>query len=198
MENIKKYLNENQDPKTVEKVLNKIKDLLTSNETIEYIAVQKKPAINLSPDCIALTNRRVIFCRPKTLGFTMQFEDYQWKDIRDCHMKEGIMGATFTVKLVNNSVNRLDYLPKAQAKQLYRFAQEKEEEMAEYRRQRKLEESRAAAGGVFVQSPTMNEKPKADVVDPMESLKKLKELLANELISQEEYDNKKEAILKTL
>lgn len=198
MENIKKYLNENQDPKTVEKVLNKIKDLLTSNETIEYIAVQKKPAINLSPDCIALTNRRVIFCRPKTLGFTMQFEDYQWKDIRDCHMKEGIMGATFTVKLVNNRINRLDYLPKAQARQLYRFAQEKEEEMAEYRRQRKLEESRAAAGGVFVQSPTMNEKPKADVVDPMESLKKLKELLANELISQEEYDNKKEAILKTL
>lgn len=41
----------------------------------------------------------------------------------------------------------MDYLPKAQARRLYQFAQGKEEEMGEYRRQRDLEDKRAAAGG---------------------------------------------------
>ncbi|GAL76075.1 hypothetical protein JCM19275_2207 [Nonlabens ulvanivorans] len=96
MENLKKYLNEQQDPAAVQKILEKVSDLLTTNEVIEYIAVQKKPALNLSPDCISLTNKRIIFCRPKTFGFSMDFQDFQWKDVRDCHMKEGIMGATFS------------------------------------------------------------------------------------------------------
>lgn len=92
MEYLKKYLNENQDPKTVEKLLLKVSELLTSNEEVQYIAVQKKPALNLSPDCIALTNKRVIFCRPKTFGLSMQFQDFLWKEIEDCHISEGSLG----------------------------------------------------------------------------------------------------------
>lgn len=196
---LKKFLNEEQDPKAVEKILHKITGLLTSGEDIEYIAVQKK-AISLSPDCIALTNKRVIFCRPKTLGLSMDFQDYLWKDIADCHMKEGVMGATFLIKTIRGGVNMMDYLPKAQARKLYQYAQEREEEMIEYRRQRDLEDKRASAGGGIIvnNTPLSNVKNNSTENDPIEMLGKLKSLLDSGLILQEEFDRKKEEILKRM
>ncbi len=197
---LKKYLNEEQDPKAVEKILHKVIGLLTSGEIIEYIAVQKK-AINLSPDCIALTNKRIIFCRPKTFGLSMDFQDYLWKDIADCHMKEGVMGATFSVRTVRRGFNLMDYLPKAQARRLYQYAQEREEEMIEYRRQRELEDKRAAAGGGIIVNnalPINDVKENVSENDPISVLSKLKSLLDAGLISQTEFDSKKEEILSRL
>ncbi|GEN67075.1 PH domain-containing protein [Chryseobacterium rhizosphaerae] len=137
--NLKQFLNEEQDPKAVEKLLEKITSLLTSQEFVEYIAVQKKPAMNFSPDCIALTNRRIIFCRPKNFGLSMDFQDYNWVDVADCHIKEGILGATFIIKTIKSYSNMMDYLPKAQARKLYQYAQEIEEQMRGVRREKDLE-----------------------------------------------------------
>lgn len=194
----KKFLNEEQDPKAVEKILGRINGLLTSNEQVEYIAVQKKPAINLSPDCIALTNKRIIFCNPKNFGLSMDFHDYNWKDVADCHIKEGLMGATFTMRTTRNLRNMLDYLPKNQARKLYQFAQEKEEEMREFRRQRELEDKRAAAGGGIIVNNATSPLPVSNnnqTEDPFAVLQKLKGLLENGIISQEEFEAKKNEIL---
>lgn len=198
----KKFLNEEQDPKAVEKLLEKVTGLLTHEETVEYIAVQKKPAINLSPDCIALTNKRIIFCRPKSFGLSMDFQDYAWKDVADCHIKEGIMGATFWVKTIKNFTNMLDYLPKNQARKLYQYAQAKEEEMIEYRRQRELEDKRAAAGGgIIVNNSTPSQASQSNETqqeDPFALLQKLKNLAESGIISNEEFENKKNEILSRL
>ncbi|RZK55003.1 MAG: hypothetical protein EOO91_14895 [Pedobacter sp.] len=144
---LKKFLNEKQDLRAVEKTLKKINSLLILNEEVKYIVVQKKPAINWSPDCIVLTNKRIIFCRPRNFGLAMDVHGYNWKDVADCHIKEGIMRATFTMRTVRNRSNMMDYLPKNQARKLYQFAQEREGEMREFRRQRELEDKRATAGG---------------------------------------------------
>ncbi len=197
---LKNFLNEQQDPKAVEKIFGKVKDLLTTGEVVEYIAVQKKPAINLSPDCVALTTKRIIFCRPKNLGLSMDFQDYIWKDVADCHMKEEIFGAEFKVKSVKGNVSSIDYLPKAQARKLYQIAQGKEEEQREVRRQRDLEEKRAAAGVVTVTATMPNQiadnNTKQD--DPMAALQKLKTLLDNGLVTQQEFDTKKAEIIARL
>ena len=199
MERLNKFLNESQDPKTVEKIVSKVNELLMTGESIEYIAVQKKPAINISPDCLALTNRRIIFCRPKNLGLSMDFDDYLWKEVEDCHIREGIVGSTFTVNTIKGESVELDYLPKSQARMLYRYAQEQEEAMREYRRQLDLENSRArAGGGIFVNSAPETTRPAEEKDDPVASLKKLKELLEHDLISQEEFDKKKADILSKL
>ncbi len=198
---LKRFLNEEQDPKAVEKLMVKVNGLLTSGEEVEYVAVQKKPAINLSPDCIALTNKRIIFCRPKNFGLSMDFQDYTWKDISDCHMKEGIMGATFSIKTIKGSMNMLDYLPKAQARKLYQFGQGKEEEMIEYRRQHALEDKRAAAGGGIVVNTNIpgvsqqNNPSEISQEDPVAVLQKLKVLLDSSIISQEEFDVKKTEVI---
>lgn len=203
--NLKSFLNEEQDPKAVEKLLERIKGLLTSQETVEYIAVQKKPALNLSPDCIALTNRRIIFCKPKNFGLSMDFQDYSWVDIADCHIKEGILGATFMMRTTKNFTNMMDYLPKMQARKLYQFAQEIEEQMRNVRREKELETKRASAGGVTVNNTTpiitqpqhfQQQKPLLiENEDPFALLQKLKSLMENGIISSEEFENKKNEIL---
>lgn len=197
---LKKFLNEEQDPKAVEKLLTKVNGLLTSGEQVEYIAVQKKPVVNLSPDCIALTNKRIIFCRPRNLGLSMDFQDYAWKDILDCHMKERIIGATFSMKTVKGNMNMLDYLPKAQARKLYQFAQQKEEEMVAYRREHDLENKRAIAGGGITVNASLPipQNVAEQKEDPLETLQKLKKLLDSEIILQMEFDTTKTAILSKM
>ncbi|WP_415324607.1 PH domain-containing protein [Chryseobacterium sp. MMS23-Vi53] len=205
--NLKKFLNEEQDPKAVEKLLERINSLLTSQEYVEYIAVQKKPLLNLSPDCIALTNRRIIFCRPKTFGLSMDFQDYNWVDVVDCHITEGIVGSTFLMKTTRNHINMMDYLPKNQARKLYQYAQEVEERMRGVRREKDLETRRASAGGVTVNNATpiiaqpqqfQQQQPKPLLIeneDPFALLQKLKGLMENGVISPEEFEEKKNQIL---
>lgn len=199
-EKLKNFLNEQQDPNAVEKIFGKVKDLLTTGEDIEYIAVQKKPAVNLSPDCVALTTKRVIFCRPKNFGLSMGFQDYIWKDVADSHMKEEIFGAEFKIRSVLGQVSSIDYLPKAQARKLYQIAQGKEEEQREIRRQRDLEEKRAAAGGVTVTAAIPNQRVDNDngKDDPLSALQKLKTLLDNGIVTQHEFDTKKAEIMSRL
>ncbi|MBV6880689.1 PH domain-containing protein [Epilithonimonas ginsengisoli] len=196
--NLKKYLNEEQDPKSVEKIIEKVTDLLTNGETIEYIAVQNKPAINISPDSIVLTNKRIIFFRSKSFGLVTDFQDYLWKDVGESHISEAILGSTFKMTAVSGFVETIDYIPKSQARKLYQYAQAKEEEMIEFRRQKELEDKRATSGGITVNTqPEQKEEPKKEIPteDPMETLMKLKAYLDNDLISAEDYEAKKKEIL---
>ncbi|HWZ14714.1 MAG TPA: PH domain-containing protein [Mucilaginibacter sp.] len=218
---IEKFLNEDQDPKAVEKIYLRLADLLTTGEDILYIAVQKKPIVNLFPDCIALTNKRILFFTPANLGLTIKFVDFVWKDIIDVYTKEEIIGAIFSVKTTNGAEMGVDYLPKIQARKLYQYAQERKEAERKARRLRDLEEKRAESGAIQFENaarvaaqqpaafeaepeqihiqpaqPSAPEAPKADELT--EKLKKLRMLFDNGLISQEEYNHKKLDLLSDL
>jgi hypothetical protein len=214
---IDKFLRDEQDPKAVEKVYSRLVDLLTTGEEIIYIAVQKKPIVNLFPDCIALTNKRILFFTPANLGLSIKFVDFVWKDIVDVYTKEEIIGAVFSAKTTIGTEMGVDYLPKVQARKLYQYAQERKEAEREARRLRELEEKRAESGSVqidhapqaahqpFVQqqqqpvvptpppAPVVHEEPKKDELT--EKLKRLKTLFESGLISQEEYNHKKLELL---
>ena len=171
---IEKFLNEEQDPKTVEKIYLRLNDLLTTGEEILYIAVQKKPLVNLFPDCIAITNKRVLFFTPANLGLSIKFIDFVWKDIVDVYTKEEIIGAIFSVKTTNGAEMGVDYLPKIQARKLYQYAQERKESEREARRLRDLEEKRAESGSIQfenaarmgAQQPVVPVMPVAPIPEP--------------------------------
>src|ERR1700743_1204293 len=129
---IENFLKDEQDPKAVEKVYLRLEDLLTNGEEILYIAVQKKPLVNLLPDCIALTNKRVLFFTPANLGLSIKFVDFVWKDIVDVFTKEEIIGAVFSIRSTNGAEMGVDYLPKVQARKLYQYAQERKETEREH------------------------------------------------------------------
>ena len=212
-----KFLSDQQDPKAVEKVYTRLVDLLTTGEEIIYIATQKKPLVNILPDCIALTNKRVLFFTPANLGLSIKFIDFVWKDIVDVSIKEEIIGAVFFVKTTNQAEMGVDYLPKVQARKLYQYAQERKEEEREARRQRELEEKRAESGSFnfdhasaaqqvssepepVITAPSIatpiHEEAKPDELT--EKLKKLKTLFDHGLISQDEYNAKKLELLSDL
>ena len=223
-----KFLSDEQDPKAVEKIYLRLADLLTTGEEILYIAVQKKPIVNLFPDCVALTNKRVLFFTPANLGLTIKFVDFVWKDIVDVYTKEEIIGAIFSVKTTNGAEMGVDYLPKVQARKLYQYAQERKESEREARRLRGLEEKRAESGAIQFENAARlsSQQPvtpveQIPVPEPVhipepvpapapvvqetpkpdeltEKLKKLRMLFDNGLISQEEYNQKKLDLLSDL
>lgn len=130
-EQIKKFLNEEQDPKAIEKITSKLSDLLMKNEEIGYIGVQKKPAINVFPDSIVLTNKRIIMCKPKNLGLSMDFTDYSWEDVAGTFVKENILGSEFSFSTKTDIQVSIDYIPKTQARKIYTFAKEQLELLKE-------------------------------------------------------------------
>lgn len=158
-EQIKNFLNEEQDPKAVEKITAKLNDLLMRNEEVGYIGVQKKP-VTVFPDSIVLTNKRIIMCRPKNLGLSMDFTDYAWEDIAGTFVKENILGSEFSFSTRTDIQVSIDYIPKAQARKIYTFAKEQLE---------LLKEGTAAqpvAAAVHVATPIAD--PVAEIIDEPE------------------------------
>lgn len=123
-EQFKKFLNEEQDPKAIEKITSKLSDLLMKGEEVGYIAVQKKPAITVFPDSIVLTNKRIIICEPKNLGLSMDFTDYTWDNIAGAFVKENILGSEFSFNTKTDFSISIDYIPKIQARKIYTYAKE--------------------------------------------------------------------------
>jgi hypothetical protein len=124
IDNIKKFLNEEQDPKAIEKITSKLNDLLMKNEEIGYIAVQKKPALTVLPDSIVVTNKRIIICHPKNLGLSMNFTDFTWDEIESTFVKENILGSEFSFSTKTQIQVSIDYIPKIQARKIFTFAKE--------------------------------------------------------------------------
>ena len=121
---IKKFLNEEQDPKAIEKITSKLNDVMMKNEEIGYIGVQKKPAITVFPDSIVLTNKRIIICQPRNLGLSMDFIDYTWDQIEATFVKENILGSEFSFSTKTDMTVSIDYIPKTQARKISTYAKE--------------------------------------------------------------------------
>lgn len=213
MINIDKFLADEQDPKAVEKVAVKLNDLLTSGEEILYLAVQKKPAVNILPDCIAISNKRIFYCSPSNLGLTMNFKDISWKNIKEVSFKEGLLGAKFICVPASGENIVTDFIPKQQVRKLHQAANEQLAQFNEMLMQQKLEENRASATSFTVPSNTnVIDIPieEAQIVDEFiaieeitedeieHKLRKLKTLFEKQLITLEEYENKKASILNDL
>ncbi|WP_296686237.1 PH domain-containing protein [Flavobacterium sp.] len=211
-EQLKKFLNEEQDPKAIEKVMSKLSDLLMKNEEIGYIAVQKKPAITVLPDSIVVTNKRIIICQPKNLGLSMNFTDYSWDEIESTFVKEGILGSDFSFVTKTEISVTIEYIPKVQARKMYAFAKEQIDLLkggSDLNINAAVEEVETEEVSSFAeimpaQVPSFSGFSSMDTDKPLnelssdelfEKLQNYKKLLDNGLILQGEYDALKKEIL---
>ncbi|MFD1768227.1 PH domain-containing protein [Sphingobacterium suaedae] len=119
--NIEKYIQDGQDAKVVEKIHDKILDMLTGGEYIQYISLQKKPAVTLLPDSITVSNKRIFLSEFTKLGLATNFEIFSWADIKDIAFKEEIFGSKVTVIPLAGENLTIDYIPKIQARKLYQL-----------------------------------------------------------------------------
>lgn len=186
---------DNQNGPALRRTYSKISKMLTSNEKIEYIALQKKLFFNIFPDALVLTNRRIILVHQGIFG-TIELWDVIWRELSDAQLRLGIFRATIFLQTTKGD-KVMDWLLKDPASRAYAILQEQEERTAEERRQRSIEETRAAAGGVVISTPAAPESaPAGD--DCVAVLKQLKEMLDAGLITQGEFEAKRQAILSRL
>lgn len=180
------YINDGQDPIVVEKLLLKLQDMLASTgEEITYIAVQKKPAVTLFPNSIALTNKRVFICRSTKWGLATDFDIVPWQAIENLSFKEGILGSQVIFTKHDGETLTMAYIPKSQVRKLYQAGTE-----------------------ALHAEPTVNRAGDLDratqpnAADPDDELtlklQKLKTLFERELITEAEYEHKKNELLSQL
>ncbi|MGV3706808.1 MAG: PH domain-containing protein [Arcticibacter sp.] len=206
--NFEQFLIDEQDPKAVEKILGKLNDMLTPGEEVLYLAVQKKPAVTLVPDTVAVTSKRLFFCIPGNLGLTTNFEIYSWKDIKEVSFKEEFFGARFTAVPLSGENFTVDYIPKVQARKLYQFSNQQIDRLkAELKQEQYLKEQQlrmereresatlSEVAQAVVPEPAVQAAQEAPEDEMTMKLKKLKVLFEKQLISQEEYEAKKSDIL---
>jgi hypothetical protein len=197
------YLSDDQDPKTAEKVLGKLGDMLTSGEAVIYLAIQKKPAVTLIPDCIAVTNKRIVCCIPENLGLTTHYIIFTWAEVKEVFFKEAFFSSKIIIIPKKGENTSIDYIPKVQARKLFQFCNEQ------------IEKHKSIPSGPKTASVNKNldedydsyieikdeNNPlvSTDMEDELtQKLKKLKILFEKQLISQEEYERKKADILSQL
>jgi hypothetical protein len=191
------FVSEGQDPKVVVKLLERVRSICTDSEQPLYAAVQQRPIANFSPDGIVLTNKRFIMFRQKVLG-RFDFFDYPWRDVKDVHVREEIMASKITLKSLSGTRSEIGWLPKSQARKVYRIAQSQEEAAREFRRQQMLEEQRASAAQTNVTTAVHAPGASPSNGDPLAKLTQLKQMLDAGLITQEEFDAKKSDLLSQM
>lgn len=237
--NMEQFAQDGQDIKIIEKLITKVQDMLTPGEKIDYIAVQKKPAVTILPDSITISNKRIFMCEFTKLGLATDFEIFGWQDIKDIAFKEEIFGSKVTVIPFTGENLSIDYIPKVQARKLYQYikaalenykkaelAAEKEKIVIASSNPREVVVEKAeivlppsAPAPVPTQIPTTPAPaaqpivsapivpPAAPVPAPAVEeeddeitlkLKKLKTLFDKQLITQDEYEQKKREVLSSL
>lgn len=194
------FAGDGQDTSMVAKLLDRVNQICMSHEKPLYMAIQQRPVANFSPDAVVLTTHRLMMVQQKILG-RMNFIDFPWREVKDIHVKENVISATISFVSMNGIRRSMDWLPKDQARKVYRIAQEQEENAHNARRNMYLEEQRASAAQTVVNT-TVQAIPQPIIaqaapveVDPVKKLQQLKQMLDAELITQDEYNAKKAELL---
>jgi hypothetical protein len=126
---------------------------------------------------IVLTNKRIIFYTRKIFGIDLK--DFSWHDLRKINMKENMLFSNEIVfEMKDNYIYPIVNRDKDRIGKLYSLA-------IEFKT--KANEPQA----ILKQRP-------APTDDPVQTLKKLKDLLDANLINQSEYDSKKADILSRM
>lgn len=181
----------------------KISSTLMSGETVVAQAVQYRVfALFNRRAFVAITNSRIIkISRGLLGGFKMQ--DIQWKDLRDVQIEENVLsdlcGSNLTFKNPNIPLLEVNGIKGDIASAMYSKAQFEEQAWEEKRRVRAMEEQRARAGGVIVNTGQGNEAAAAAPVSDSNrifgEIEKAKQLLDMGAISDSEFQEMKAKIL---
>lgn len=190
--NIDRYINDGQDPKVVEKLLLKLQDLLAPDEQIQYVAVQKMPAVTLFPDSIAVTDQRILVCKSTKLGLAADFDIFAWHQLSEVWFKEGILGSRLFLIPAKGDPVEIGYIPKNQARKVYQLANDALE------KQRSAEKQRSTEKQLPEPQPAQPPQPTEQEDELTLKLRRLKSLFERQLITQEEYENKKSELLSQL
>jgi hypothetical protein len=180
-----------------------LNSVLTADEKLEAWALQRRIfALNHRRMALgATTGRFLAVTRPLLGGFDLT--DVRWQDLKEVHLRVGILGAVLTLTAftgpdlasASGPTRSLTYegLEKDQAQALYRICQAHDQAWREKRRVRDLEELRARSGGIQV-----NPAAAGGDGDAATRLRSAKSMLEAGLITDAEYESLKARIISNV
>ena len=186
--------------------------LLIPGEEIEAMAVQRRLfALSHRRKAVAATSGRLIVVK-RNLIAGYKPVDVRWQDIRESAVTVGVFGATLTISASHSTELVSEHgaplmitvtgLRKAEAQEVYRVCQAREQAWREKRRVRELEEMRAKSGGVHLASPMASAGPYSsndtNGQSPSARLQRAKEMLQSGLLTDAEFEQVKAKILNEL
>jgi len=186
--------------KRIEVAMQQLHDSLMDGESIVVHGNEMRPyALFSRRSLIAISNSRVIyFKRPILGGFSMI--DIQWKDVTDAELSQNILPnicgskISFTHSIEKNNI--IINISSEPATQIYKYAQKEEQAWEEKHRIRAIEETRAAAGGTYINPPSSTapaNQPEGKSV--LDEINEAKEMLDQGIISDAEFNELKSKIL---
>ena len=191
----------------LQEALAQLHGLLVEGETLRAWAIQRRIfALSHRRVLVAATSGRLILLARRLLGgFAPQ--DVRWQDVTDARLDVGLLGADLVITAVRGGdlagadqgtrTLVIGGLRKDQATTVYRICQSEEQNWREKRRIRELEEMRAKSGGVTLGSMTGAADASADG-NPAARLQRAREMLAQGLITDAEYESIKARIVSGL
>jgi hypothetical protein len=190
------------------KALACLESVLTADEKLEAWAIQHRLfALRHRRLAVGATSGRLISITRRLLG-GFDLGDVRWQDLKEVHLKVGILSATLSVAALEQSdlatgapgIRSLVFegLRKAEAQALYRICQAHDQAWREKRRIRDLEELRARSGGIqlgALSATGHTAGPEAAQGDAASRLRSAKGMLDAGLISDSEYESLRARII---
>ncbi len=123
-EEITHFIDDEQDQSAVAQAFREINPILAAEESIYYVAVQKKSGLlSRTKSCVVLTNHRVMVLKIKKAGSEM--ESHKWSSIGDISMKdEGNELGTFSATLQQGKNFDVTHIPLSQVQRLVQLSHE--------------------------------------------------------------------------
>lgn len=150
---------------------------------------------------VGITSSRVIVVHRGLLG-GFRMVDIQWKDLEDATLEENVLpslcGSNLRFRHGNRTVAQIgvEGVTSGIASTIYARAQAQEQAWEEKRRMRRIEEVRAAAGGVVVNTPASPSVPAGNRM--LDEIAQAKAMLDAGAISDVEFNTLKARILTTV
>ena len=107
--------------------IEKVADRLEENEEVLLVTRQTKSPLKgggsmLTPNCVIVTDKKVIIRNPSALGMRQKLEYYNYDQIVDVKLERGMLSAAIQIYVPGSFEDaRIDALPKDDAEQILRF-----------------------------------------------------------------------------
>jgi len=161
--------------------IEKIADRLDPGENVLYVARQSKNIIKsghslLTPDTLIATDQKLILRNPTALGLRQVLKIFRYDTITDLELERGVFSAALDVHMPGEGVHHIDAIKKNDAEQIIRIYQDAIQKIRGLKQSADVEKSSSVS----------------------DELAKLAVLRNQEIISEEEFQESKRALLNKL
>lgn len=194
------FSGDGQDPKVIQKVLGKLREIIPPNERINYVAIQKKPGLNLFPDAIVLASQHVYLCEQTKMGLDILVETLPWESILNLDLVPENQSYTIRVNpKYLDTIFILEYIPFQQGEKIKEILENGTQQPAPAPI---IVKNEAIELEVIVPAPEpistqpepvqIHEEPIIPEPQPDPRIARLESLFYRQLISKQEFEDRKQ------